>query len=311
MKFLQNKQFFQLCSRCLQQRSLCSAPASSAVDLSYYAYEKQTEDSSKAQQFPLILMHGLMGSKQNWQSIAKVLGRKGRKVLAADARNHGGSPHVENMNYQLFTEDLLRLMDTQFIEQAVLLGHSMGGKTAMVTALTHAERVAGLIVVDVSPTMSPSLQTHPQYLEAMLRIPLLTMADTHDTENTPLSTVRRHVYQELAKTIQDDAMRHFLASNLVIRGNKFSWKCNLDSIINNFPDLASFPSFDQSQYYGGTLFIGGSNSDYIIEENIPQIKKFFPLAEIRHIEGAGHWVHSDKPAQFITAVNKFLNEAGV
>ncbi|XP_052801237.1 protein ABHD11-like [Mya arenaria] len=310
MKLLLQGRLFQSCSYCVR-RQLCSATSSHAVDLSYYAYEKQPQESVHAQQLPLILMHGLMGSKQNWQSLAKVFGSTGRKVLALDARNHGGSVHVEDMNYALFCEDVVRFLDSQNIEQAVLLGHSMGGKTAMVTALTHGGRVAGLIVVDVAPSVSPNIEKHPSYLEAMLRIPLLTLANTGDTENTPISTVRRHVFTELAKTIQDEAMRHFLASNLVIRDNKFGWKCNLDSIINNFHDIASFPKFEEEQYYGGTLFIGGSNSNYLTEENVPRIKELFPLAEVKYIEGAGHWVHSDKPHLFISTVNNFLLQAGV
>lgn len=282
---------------------------SNAVNLSYYSYEKKVDGALEQQ--PVIILHGLMGSKQNWQSLAKVFGKSGRKVVAVDARNHGDSVHTEEMNYFLFRDDVLRFMDQQDLEQAVLLGHSMGGKTAMTTALTNPERVSGLIVVDVSPAVSPSVNRTPAYLEAMLRISLSFNDSNMNDASAPVSSVRRQIINDLADAVQDEAMRHFLASNLTIRDNKLAWKCNLDAIINNLPDLSSFPAFEDEQYYGHCLFIGGSRSEYIKEEHYPLITGLFPLAEIQHIPDAGHWVHAEKPKQFIHVVNQFLKEAGL
>lgn len=295
------------CMTCLQKRLLSTA-TNSPVNLSYYSYEKKVDGAASQQ--PLVILHGMMGSKQNWQSLAKVFGKMGRKVIAVDARNHGESAHVEAMDYFLFRDDLLHLMDQQELDQAVLIGHSMGGKTAMVTALTNAERVAGLVVVDTAPAMSPSTARHPHYMEAMLKISL-TFMDTDEETAAPLSKVRRQIINELAEAVQDDAVRHFLASNLTIRDNRLAWKCNLDAIINNFPSLASFPKFEDEQYYGSTIFIGGGRSEYITKDHFPKIKSLFPLAEVKHIPNAGHWVHSEKPHEFVSLVNDFLKEAGL
>ncbi|XP_053376156.1 protein ABHD11-like isoform X2 [Mercenaria mercenaria] len=304
---LRRPRLVQCCIRCLERRKLSTD--SNAVNLSYYSYEKKVDGAVEQQ--PVIILHGMMGSKQNWQSLAKVFGKSGRKVVALDARNHGESDHTEEMNYFLLRDDVLRLMDQQELEQAVLMGHSMGGKTAMTTALTNAERVAGLIVVDISPAVSPSVNKTPAYLEAMLRISL-SFSDLNGEDSSPsMSQVRQQIINDLAVAVQDEAMRHFLASNLTIRDNKLSWKCNLDAIINNLHDLSSFPLFEEEQYYGRCLFIGGGNSDYIREEHYPLIKSLFPLAETQHIPDAGHWVHSEKPQQFIHVVNAFLKDAGL
>ncbi|XP_060581876.1 protein ABHD11-like [Ruditapes philippinarum] len=304
---LKRHQLIQCCARCLESRKMSSN--SNAVNLSYYSYEKKVDGALELQ--PIIILHGMMGSKQNWQSLAKVFGKSGRKVLAVDARNHGESTHTEEMNYFLFRDDVLRLMDQQELEQVVLIGHSMGGKTAMTTALTNPERVSGLVVVDVSPAMSPNVNKTPAYLEAMLRISLSFIDANTEDSNPAMSQVRRQVLDDLAVAVQDEAMRHFLASNLTIRDNKLTWKCNLDAIINNHKELASFPEFEDEQYYGRCLFVGGSESDYIREKHYPVIKSLFPLAEIQHIPGAGHWVHSEKPRQFIHVVNKFLSDSGL
>lgn len=282
---------------------------SSVVNLSYYSYEKKVDGAASQQ--PLVIMHGMMGSKLNWQSLAKVFGKSGRKVIAVDARNHGESVHVEAMDYFLFRDDVLALMDQQQIDQAVLVGHSMGGKTAMVTALTNAERVAGLVIVDVSPAISPNVHKTPGFLEAMLKISLTFLDSNEETTTEPLSKIRRQIIKDLASAVQDEAMRHFLASNLTIRDNRLAWKCNLDSIVNNFRHLASFPKFVDEQYYGPTLFVGGGRSDYITEEHYPVIKSLFPLAEIKHIPDAGHWVHSERPQEFISVVNEFLKDSGL
>ncbi|KAL4223643.1 Alpha/beta hydrolase domain-containing protein 11 [Mactra antiquata] len=291
------------CLRCSCRKYMSTN--SSAVGLSYYSYEKKIADSYEKQ--PLVILHGMMGSKQNWQSLAKAFGKTGRKVLALDARNHGESTHTEDMNYFLFRDDLLKLMDEQDLEQAVLIGHSMGGKTAMVTALQNAERVSGLIIVDVSPAISPNVNKTPAYLEAMLKVSLSYL----DDDSPQLSKIRRQVVNELAEAIQDEPMRHFLASNLTVKDNALTWKCNLDSIINNFNTLASFPKFEDEQYYGDTLFIGGMRSNYIHIDHYPKIKALFPTAEIKMIPDAGHWVHADKPEQFINTVNDFLKESGL
>lgn len=293
----------QECVHCQQRRSL-AIDGSRGVNLAYYTYEN-LKVQTQPELHPLIILHGMMGSKSNWQSLVKVFGRTGRKVVALDARNHGESVHVEEMSYFLFRDDLLRFMDMEEIDQAILLGHSMGGKTSMVTALTHPERVAGLIIEDVAPTASPSAGPVPAFLQAMLKIKVMLL----DAEpGTQLSKARQVAIEELAKTGIDKATQHFLAGNLTLKDDRFTWKCNLDTIINTFPVLAHFPEFEKQPYEGKTLFVGGSKSQYIREDHTPLILSLFPAAKIVHVPDAGHWIHSEKPHEFINVVNTFLQE---
>lgn len=251
-------------------------------------------------------MHGMFGSKSNWHSLAKRFSSGGRKVVSIDARNHGESPHTEEMDYFLMSKDVLNLMDEMGHEKVSLLGHSMGGKVFMCTALTHADRVDSLIVVDVSPISSPRLKTKtlPDYLQTMLKIQVKMLDLT--VEDTSLSTARLIANDLLKEVEKDSHVRQFLATNMIHKDGRFRWRVNLDSIINNYLPLCKFPEFD-TQYKGPTLFIGGSESEYITPTCIPIIERLFPSAEVKYIQGAGHWVHADKPSDFVKTVKQFYN----
>lgn len=269
------------------------------VCLSYRNYQEPGSSGP-----PVVITHGLMGNKDNWHSLSKLWSKKGRQVITVDVRNHGESPHTQSMDYFLMSEDIINLLDELMIDKACLLGHSMGGKMSMVTALQHPERVDSLIVVDVSPTVSPRAKTYPAFLQTMLKI----QVQLYMQQDLPVSTARKIATNMLKEVEPESLVRQFLASNLIQKNNRFVWKVYLDSIINNFSNICGFPEFTNVQYNGPTLFVGGSESKYISESEEPEIKRLFPKSQIQHIEGAGHWVHSDKPSAFLDVVNKFLKE---
>lgn len=274
----------------------------SSLHLSYTTYDPASEIKIGA---PLVITHGLMGNKGNWNSLCKVLSKKGRQVISVDARNHGESPHTEEMNYHVMSKDILDLLDELAIEKAILLGHSMGGKTSMLTALKHPERVESLIVVDVSPSTSPRAKNYPSLLQNMLNI---QQKLTYDHPELPLPSAKKLAEEMLKDVEQDLDVRQFLVTNLLKTNTTFRWKVNLDSIINNFRTVCEFPSIPDVCYNGPTLFIGGSESKYIVYADLPEIKRLFPNSQVHHIEGAGHWVHADKPSVFLDTVQTFLNE---
>lgn len=274
----------------------------SSLSLSYATYQNTNEFKPGP---PIVITHGLMGNKGNWNSLSKVISSKGRQVVSIDARNHGESPHTPEMNYFVMGQDIIDLLDELMIDKACLLGHSMGGKMSMVTALKHPERVESLIVVDVSPSISPMVKTYPSYLQCMLKI---IGQLNYDQQDLTLSSARKFANIMLHDVEKSPGVRQFLVANLIQTDMKFGWKVNLDSIINNFEHISSFPEFSNICYDGPTLFIGGSESKYISQVDLPEIERLFPNAQVRHVEGSGHWVHSDNPSSFLDTVHAFLDE---
>ncbi|KAL3856860.1 hypothetical protein ACJMK2_011571 [Sinanodonta woodiana] len=272
------------------------------VELAYSSYQETAKETVPGP--PIIISHGLLGSKSNWHSISKVLSKTGRQVIAVDARNHGESPHVVETNYFRMSDDIIHLMDELDISKATLIGHSMGGRTSMLTAILKPERVAGLIVVDVSPRQSPVTGSFPAYLQQMLKIGL----QIYDKDkNVSLSTARREAMEKLREVEENVTILEFLVTNLVERNNKIQWRVNLDSLITFYSDLCRFPTIDKS-YTGPTLFIAGDASQHVTESDMPVIEKLFPNCQVQFVEGAGHWVHSEKPSIFLKHVKHFLEE---
>jgi pimeloyl-ACP methyl ester carboxylesterase len=240
---------------------------------------------------PLIILHGLLGSSDNWQIMAKEFGSL-RQVFTLDARNHGRSPHSNEFSYRIMSEDVRNFMDVFKLPSAVILGHSMGGKTAMKFALTYPDRVEKLVVVDIAPRGYGVVQD--PILEALASLNLLAYRE------------REEVDVDLAKKITDSAVRQFLMKNLQRDDNRrFVWKVNLDVIRKNyaFIDAAveAATTFDKP-----TLFMRGALSQYIMPQDEPTIKKLFPNATITTIAGAGHWIHTDAPGEFAQNLMNFL-----
>jgi len=240
---------------------------------------------------PLIILHGLFGSSDNWFTLAKFFGEK-YKVYAVDQRNHGHSPHSEEFNYRVMSDDTNDLMIHEGIQSGHLLGHSMGGKTAMRFTLTHPEKVDKLIVVDIAPKAYPP--KHDKIFESLFALKL----DKYKT--------RTELDFALGQYISDYAVRQLLLKN-VFRDEeeRFKWRIDVSALHNNYSKVnEAIESTDQ--FTKPVLFIRGSKSSYILDSDVPQIKSIFPLMELITIEGVGHWVHAESPQKFAEVVVEFL-----
>ncbi len=242
---------------------------------------------------PLIILHGMLGTLDNWHTLSKRFAASYR-VLAADLRNHGRSPHTDTLSYERMAGDVLELMDSQNVDSAHVLGHSMGGKVAMTLALANPSRVGKLVVVDIAPRSYHQL--HDELLEALMSIDLALYQSRHQVDEV------------LGGSIPDRAVRQFLMKNLARNeSGALFWKANLATISKNDEEL-SVEIVATEPFMKPTLFIKGNRSEYIVESDTPLIKKLFPNARIEAID-AGHWVHAESPARFAEAVEQFLRTA--
>lgn len=273
------------------------------VKLAYVSYEAMNGDKNPAHH-PIIVMHGLFGSKTNWSSLSKAIHqRTNRKVITVDARNHGDSPHSSEMTYRHMAQDIVQLMDDLGFEKAVLVGHSMGGSTMMYVALHNPRLVEKLVVVDMSPVkMSPQMMDIQKIMRAMGTINFEGVAT--------LTKARSVVKEQLAKVVSSFTLRQFLAMNVVEADvGKFKWRVNLPVLEQAFANqIAVFPYVGSKVYDGPTLFIGGAKSDFILVEDHDKIKRLFPSAQFTYINDAHHWVHADKPEDFLRVTVDFINQ---
>jgi pimeloyl-ACP methyl ester carboxylesterase len=242
---------------------------------------------------PLVVLHGLFGLLDNWQTFAKQMAELGYAVYTVDLRNHGGSPHTPELNYEVLSDDVVQLIHEQQIEGATLLGHSLGGKTAMYLALLHPEIISSLIVVDIAPRYyAPH---HQQILKALHAVDL-------DTTNT-----RSDADKILSGYINDVGTKQFLLKNLYWKSDRLEWKFNLDAITEHIgivgEQLTSSNAFSKP-----TLFIRGEKSNYITKEDEPEIKQLFPSAQVLTAPAAGHWVQADNPAWILETVSDFMGK---
>lgn len=240
---------------------------------------------------PLIILHGVFGSSDNWQSQARAFAEK-YKVYLVDLRNHGNSFHSDAFDYRVMSEDVQALMKSEGLEKAHVLGHSMGGKVAMYLACQFPQLVTQLIVVDIAPKYY--LPHHQQIFQGFRSVTLSSLQSRKDAD-TQMSTI-----------ITDFGVRQFILKNLYRnKDGEFSWKLNLSAIENNIEKVgAGLP--EAYSYSGPVLFVGGSKSSYIQPEDNADISRRFPNSKLVTVEGAGHWVHAEKPADLIATVLEFL-----
>jgi pimeloyl-ACP methyl ester carboxylesterase len=245
---------------------------------------------------PLAILHGLFGSGRNWASIAQLLAVHYR-VIALDLRNHGASPWADTMDYAEMAEDVRVTLHASGHHRFALLGHSMGGKVAMVLALTDGEAVERIVVVDIAPATYK--QGHLGYARAMREL--------------DLGAIRRRAEADarLAPDVGDAAERGFLLQNLIFSspaaGGEARWRLNLAAIERAMPGLAGFPAPPAgTAYRGPALFIAGGRSDYLRPEHEPEIRHRFPNARIARVASAGHWLHAEQPRAFLAIVEPFL-----
>jgi pimeloyl-ACP methyl ester carboxylesterase len=240
-----------------------------------------------------IILHGLFGQSDNWVTVGRRIADQFH-VYIPDQRNHGQSPHTTIHSFPAMADDLAEFIEYHHIENPVLIGHSMGGKVAMTYTLENPEKVAKLIVVDISPRQYTERITHTQVISQMLSIDLEKI------------TTRGEVEKILDSRIADSKVRMFILKNLYYKiHGKLAWRLNLE-VINQSMDLLFDRISSESQYKGPTLFIRGGKSDYIPEEDIPLIKSMFPEAIIKTISGASHWVHADAPEELCFLLSGFL-----
>ncbi len=239
-----------------------------------------------------VVLHGLFGSGKNWRSFAGSL-EEDFQVWTLDARNHGDSPHADSMSYQQMAEDVVRFFDGNELENVILLGHSMGGKTAMQLALRFPDRIAALIVVDIAPVCYDHQQKQLKHIEAMQGLHLEAEMSRSDIE------------KKLALKIPEKRLLSFLMTNLYRQNGQFQWRIGLEQIATGMPYLLNYPEVN-SVFEGPVQFIGGENSAYLKFEYHALIRKKFPESRITMLKNCGHWLHIEQPAAFQKTVNEFL-----
>ncbi|KAF8150952.1 mitochondrial protein [Crassisporium funariophilum] len=292
-----------------------------AVELSYTAH---LPDTGKATERPLVILHGLFGSKRNWSSLCKALQRDmpHRPVYALDLRNHGSSPHATPMTYEAMASDVHRFIEDKQLKDVALLGHSMGGKVAMAFALSlrdskaRADMLSHLIVADIAPSIGSLSPEFIRYISAMQEIEALAPG---------VIKTRTDADRKLQPYEPDLSVRQFLLTNLKLPShtrsashqpsphNKASFIVPLNILSRSIESLGSFPyEYNKNDdsvpttWDGPTLVVKGTKSAYINHKNSPALRAFFPNMRMEELD-TGHWVHAEKPTEFRKLVVDFLS----
>lgn len=240
---------------------------------------------------PIVILHGLFGSSDNWLTQAKLLAEAGYRVITVDLRNHGLSPHDDEFDYQSMVNDLEALFDLLSLDNPTLIGHSMGGKAAMNFALAHPDKIARLIIVDIAPRYYDL--EHYVIADGLAAIPIETLKSRNEADEL------------LKEYVSDSGTRQFLLKNLQRKPEGgFGWKINLgvirEKLKNVGADLIFEGTFDKP-----VLFIRGGNSSYVLDSDFERIQEYFPFASLETLD-AGHWVQAEKPREFVDEVTKWL-----
>ncbi|XP_074121669.1 sn-1-specific diacylglycerol lipase ABHD11-like [Sminthopsis crassicaudata] len=283
----------KLLSGSFRIQAMYSSQGPRTVPLSYKLLEGSNSHP------PLVLLHGLFGSKIYFESEAKALAEQtGRKVLTIDARNHRDSPSDPDCSYEAMSADLEALLLKLGLAPCVLLGHCMGGKIAMVLALRKPELVERLIPLDISPTMTTAFPEALNYIEIMksLKIP----------KELSFSKAQQLANEQLSQSIEDPVIRQYLLNNLMMVNGQYVWKVDSEVLSQQVDKIMDFPQI-QGSYSGPTLFLRGANSPLIQPYHYPKIKRLFPQAQILTIPKAGHWIHVDQPQDFMSSILNFLS----
>jgi len=239
---------------------------------------------------PVVLIHGLFGSLENLGLLARELAQS-YQVVGIDLRNHGRSARAATMSYDQMADDLLDTLDHLQLPQVALIGHSMGGKVAMRSALRHPDRVTRLVVADISPTRyAPSHQT---VFDGLRAVPLAQLDD------------RRQADRIMSRHIAEPGVRQFLLKSLSRDQDRFAWRFDIEALWHNYQQILDWPE-SEAQFTRPTLFIKGGRSDYIQEAHRPTVLRHFPKARARVMADCGHWLHAEQPARFNRHVSTFL-----
>ena len=265
------------------------------MHLHYQRYPDTDIDNSSDPRPPLLIIPGLFGSTANWRSVARSLGEN-YPVWVIDQRNHGRSPHADSNTYTDMCSDLLKFLDQHSLSQIVLCGHSMGGKVAMLFSLSHPDRVAGLVVLDIAPVVYK--HSHAPFLEELMRIDLSSLKS------------RSQADRALQMAIPDTGTRLFLLQNLTGSAGQYRWRINLPVLHQYMKDITGFPSklIENLKYENATIFFDGEHSDYLQASHHPLIVKLFAHARFASIANAGHWLHAEQPEAVVSVIGTFLGE---
>lgn len=243
---------------------------------------------------PLCILHGFLGMLDNWKTLGALYAENGFQVHLIDQRNHGKSFHSSDFDYDILSNDLLNYMNHHKIESTILIGHSMGGKTAMQFASTHPERISKLLIADIAPKFYPP---HHQII-----IDGLNAIDTHHLKS------RKDADDQLTKYISDFGTRQFLLKSLFRNEDKkLCFRFNLEVLSEKMEEIGdNINSTDR--YNGPTLFLRGDQSEYVTKNDIEIISRHFPKATVETISKAGHWLHAENPEEFFEKSLSFLNK---
>ncbi len=253
----------------------------------------------------LIIIHGLYGSSDNWLSVARQLEDKFR-IFLVDQRNHGQSPHCDEMDYTLMADDIKEFMQQQKLSKAIIMGHSMGGKTAMLFALKYPLLVDKLVVLDIAPK---HYSKHTNF--AKITGDHRTIVDALLAINPAEHNSRSSISKELQHSVPNNMVRSFLLKNIG-RDNdkKLRWELNIQAISDNLDKImdgvSEFDAADEFPEHGTVVVIRGAKSPYVQDADIQQIRKYFPSAQLADIPDAGHWLHAEQPELFLKTLTYFL-----
>ena len=243
---------------------------------------------------PFVILHGFLGMSDNWKTLGNRFGEAGFEMHLVDQRNHGRSFHDETFDYEVLAEDLKRYCETYNLKDILLLGHSMGGKTAMLFATIYPELVSKLMVADISP------RYYPVHHDAILK----------GLSNLDFSKIKSRgtADKKLSQYVSDKGTRMFLLKNLYwIEKGKLALRMNLDALKSNVSEVGeALPA--RARFQKPTLFLRGDKSEYVMPSDEMLIKQHFPMAEINTISDAGHWLHAENPDEFYGAVMAFVND---
>ena len=258
------------------------------------AFEKQNDDFSNDMFQILFVFHGLYGRGKNWQTFSKKLSEKENQiVVTVDLRNHGGNDFEEDISYMLMMNDIIKLFNYLGVQNTSLLGHSMGGKLAMVIALLEPKYINKVIVADISPVDYENNEN--QIINALLEIDLNLIRNRNEAD------------EFLAKYIDQKFLRSFLLQNLQLLNGKYQWSINLTALKKSLNDLRKFPTIRNIKKFDKeVLCIYGGNSKYVKEVHFKIFKKFFSNIFFHEIKNADHFLHIENPLEFYEASNKFL-----
>ena len=260
---------------------------------------------------PVVFIHGLLGNKRNFASVASSLGAqldKPRRIVGVDLRNHGDSEWHESMSYKDMANDVLEFLNAQNLDQVVLVGHSMGGKVAQALSLLAPSRVAGLVVLDIAP-VEYCRHNDPHWKAVVDILHAMQDATEKAVEESGGTATKQDLDKKLRPAIPDPALRAFVLTNY----GRDGWKIPLPTIIHQLELLAGFDvsgtdsSASNHQYDGDVFFIHGGQSKFVKHSYLDTIASFFPNHMLTTIRGAGHWVHAEAPDDTVALLKRYLD----